>query len=153
MVVVAVPDNESPDGLCNTCVKEIYKQTPTVLAMDSNGAHVSSKMDDERARHERRVRLKELNLSPRQQGRSLLLPSGNFSTLPTEFSRLDSSLKRHTTLIKRIRQSMTADNRDQILKDLESLSLEKYIDEIAGAVTEGIARCKTDKDTWGAVEV
>lgn len=88
-MVVAVPDNESPDGLCNTCVKEIYKQTPTVLAMDpaSNGAHVSSKMDDERARHERRVRLKELNLSPRQQGRSLLLPSGNFSTLPTEFSR------------------------------------------------------------------
>lgn len=114
---------------------------------------MSSRTDDERARHERRVRLKELNLNPGRQGSFLPLSFGNLSTLSTEFSRLDSSLKRHTTLIKRIRQSMAADNRDQILKDLESLSLEKYIDEIAGAVTEGIARCKTDKDTWGAVEV
>jgi regulator of nonsense transcripts 2 len=48
---------------------------------------------------------------------------------------------------------MAADNRDQIMKDLESLSLEKYIDEIAGAVVEGIARCKTEKDVWSAVEV
>jgi len=119
----------------------------------SNGAHVSSRTDDERARHDRRVRLKELNLNPGRQGSFLPLSFGNLSTLSTEFSRLDSSLKRHTTLIKRIRQSMAVDNRDQILKDLESLSLEKYIDEIAGAVTEGIARCKTDKDTWGAVEV
>lgn len=39
------------------------------------------------------------------------------------------------------------------MKDLETLSLEKYIDEIAGAVVEGIARCKTEKDVWGAVEV
>ncbi|KAF5354670.1 hypothetical protein D9756_005377 [Leucocoprinus leucothites] len=102
-----------------------------------NGAHASSKVDDERARHEKRARLKELNLNPGQQ----------------EFSRLDASLKRHTTLIKRMRQSMAADNKDQIIKDLESLSLEKYIDEIASAVVEGIARCKTEKDVWGAVEV
>jgi hypothetical protein len=62
-------------------------------------------------------------------------------------------LKRHTALIKRIRQSLAADNRDQILKDIESLSLEKYIDEIAGAIIEGVARCKTEKDVWAAVEV
>jgi regulator of nonsense transcripts 2 len=62
-------------------------------------------------------------------------------------------LKRHTALIKRIRQSLAADNRDQILKDIESLSLEKYIDEIASAVVEGVARCKTEKDVWAAVEV
>jgi regulator of nonsense transcripts 2 len=48
---------------------------------------------------------------------------------------------------------MAAENRDQIIKDIESLSLEKYIDEIAGAVVEGITRCKTEKDIWGAVEV
>lgn len=52
-----------------------------------------------------------------------------------------------------MRQSMAVDNRDQIMKDLESLSLEKYIDEIAGAAVEGIARCKTEKDVWGAIEV
>ncbi|KAF9451945.1 transcription factor [Macrolepiota fuliginosa MF-IS2] len=103
----------------------------------SNGVHSSSRADEERMRYEKRVKLKALNANPSQQ----------------ELSRLDSSLKRHTTLIKRIRQSMAADNRDQIMKDLESLSLEKYIDEIAGAVVEGIARCKTEKDVWGAIEI
>ena len=66
---------------------------------------------------------------------------------------LDSSLRRHTALIKRIRQSIGLDNRDQILKDLETLTLEKYIEEIAGAVPEGIARCKLEKDAWSATEV
>jgi regulator of nonsense transcripts 2 len=66
---------------------------------------------------------------------------------------LESSLKRHTALIKRIRQSIGLDNRDQILKDIETLTLEKYIDEIAGAVPEGIVRCKLEKDVWSATEV
>ena len=66
---------------------------------------------------------------------------------------LDSSLKRHTGLIKRVKQSIGTENHDQILKDIESLSLEKYIDEISAAVVEGIARCKTEKDVWSAVEV
>lgn len=48
---------------------------------------------------------------------------------------------------------MGADNHDQILKDIDSLSLEKYIDEVAGAVVEGVSRCKTEKDVWSAVEV
>lgn len=101
--------------------------------------------------------------SAQSSGRATRIPAHkvhiNWSNLVTvrsqaiEFSRLDSSLKRHTTLIKRIRQSMATDNRDQIMKDLESLSLEKYIDEIAGAVLEGVTRCKTEKDIWSAVEV
>jgi regulator of nonsense transcripts 2 len=66
---------------------------------------------------------------------------------------LESSLKRHTALIKRIRQSIGLDNRDHILKDIETLTLEKYIEEIAGAVPEGIARCKFEKDVWSAAEV
>jgi len=48
---------------------------------------------------------------------------------------------------------MAADNREQIMKDIEALSLEKYVDEIAGAVIEGLGRCKTEKDVWSAVEV
>ena len=39
------------------------------------------------------------------------------------------------------------------MKDIESLSLEKYIDEMSGAVIEGLGRCKTEKDVWSAVEV
>lgn len=66
---------------------------------------------------------------------------------------LDSSLKRHTALIKRMRQSMGTDNNEQIMKDITSLSLEKYVDELAGATLEGIARCKTERDVWSAVEV
>lgn len=71
----------------------------------------------------------------------------------TENAKLDSSLKRHTALIKRIRQSMASDNREQIIKDIDSLTLEKYIDELTGAIVEGLGRCKTEKDIWGAVEV
>ena len=62
-------------------------------------------------------------------------------------------MKRHTALIKRMRQSIGAENREHILKDIDSLSLEKYIDEIAGAAVEGVGRCKTEKDVWSAVEV
>ena len=66
---------------------------------------------------------------------------------------LDSSLKRHTAFIKKTRQSVGAENRDQLLKDIETLSLEKYVDELDNAVLEGISRCKSEKDVWSAVEV
>ncbi|KAG6845896.1 hypothetical protein H0H87_000702 [Tephrocybe sp. NHM501043] len=102
----------------------------------SNGAQPTSKAEDERARLLKRATLRKANLNPTIQD-----------------SSKDSSLKRHTALIKRIRQSLATDSRDQILKDIDSLSLEKYIDEIAGAVVEGISRCKTERDVWAAVEV
>ncbi|KAK7053362.1 mRNA decay protein [Paramarasmius palmivorus] len=101
-----------------------------------NGLLSNSKIEDEKARHDKRLALKQLNENP---------------TSP-ESSRLDSSLKRHTALIKRTRQSLGADNRDQILKDIDTLSLEKYVDEIVGAVMDGIVKCKTEKDVWSAVE-
>ncbi|THH05283.1 hypothetical protein EW145_g4909 [Phellinidium pouzarii] len=66
---------------------------------------------------------------------------------------LDSSLKRHTALIKRMRQSLGTDNNEQIVKDIMTLSLEKYVDELAGAALEGVVRCKTEKDIWSAVEI
>lgn len=96
------------------------------------------KADEEHSRHVKRAQLKQLNDD--RAGEELA-------------KALDSSLKRHTALIKRIKQSMGVDNHDQILKDIDTLSLEKYIDEIAGAVTEGIVRCKLEKDVWSAAEV
>ena len=66
---------------------------------------------------------------------------------------LESSLKRHTAFIKKVRQSVGAENRDQLLKDIETLSLEKYVDELGNAVLDGIPRCKSEKDVWSAVEV
>ncbi|KJA29027.1 hypothetical protein HYPSUDRAFT_33531 [Hypholoma sublateritium FD-334 SS-4] len=97
----------------------------------------AQRVDDEKSRYARRVKLKQLNTT----------------TVVQETAKLDSSLKRHTALITRIRRSLAADNREQIIKDIETLSLEKYVDELAGAVIEGLARCKTEKDVWGAVEV
>lgn len=66
---------------------------------------------------------------------------------------LDSSLKRHTALIKRAKLSIGVENRDQILKDIETLVLEKYVEEISTSLLEGLGRCKTDKDIWAATEV
>ncbi|KAF8897021.1 armadillo-type protein [Gymnopilus junonius] len=106
--------------------------------MELNAASVQvARLDDEKARYAKRVKLRQLNTAPIAQ----------------ETAKLDSSLKRHTALIKRTRQSMAADNKEQIMKDIETLSLEKYVDELAGAVIEGLARCKTEKDVWGAVEI
>ncbi|KIY53966.1 ARM repeat-containing protein [Fistulina hepatica ATCC 64428] len=103
---------------------------------------MDSKADEERARYEKRAKLRELNLNLSLQQLD-----------PAESSKLDSSLKRHTALIKRMRQSMGMDNRDQILKDIDTLTLEKYIEEIAGVVLDGVARCKTERDLWSAVEI
>lgn len=74
-----------------------------------------------------------------------------YDTAPSK--ALDSSLRRHTALIKRMRQSLGADYHEQIAKDIAQLSLEKYVDEIAQAALEGIGRCKTERDVWSAVEV
>ncbi|KAI0093344.1 ARM repeat-containing protein [Irpex rosettiformis] len=97
-----------------------------------------SKVDDEEARRLKRAALKELNVDHAGQEPS---------------KALDSSLKRHTALIKRMRLSLGSENHAQILKDIESLSLEKYVEEISGAAVEGIGRCKTEKDVWSAVEI
>ncbi|THH05893.1 hypothetical protein EW146_g9779 [Bondarzewia mesenterica] len=96
------------------------------------------KVDEERARQAKRAQLRLLNVQRAGQ---------------EPVRALDSSLKRHTALIKRMRQSVGADHRDQVLKDVEGLALEKYVDEIVGAVPEGIARCKLEKDVWSAAEV
>ncbi|KAI0311900.1 ARM repeat-containing protein [Amylostereum chailletii] len=96
-----------------------------------------SKVEEERARLLKRAQLKQLNVT-----------GGGGAA-----KSLDSSLKRHTALIKRIRLSIGTDNHDQILKDIDTLALEKYIDEIAGAIPEGLARCKTERDVWSATEI
>lgn len=96
------------------------------------------KSEEEYARYTRRSALKALNVSNATNGSS---------------KPLDSSLKRYSAFIKKIRQSIGTENRDQLLKDIETLSLEKYVDELDSAVLEGILRCKSEKDVWSAVEI
>lgn len=116
-----------------------------------------SKEDEESARRMKRIKLKASNAEVQGTAETAFLEIHRMFTFdllilepPKNF---DSSLKRHTALIKRMRMSIGSDNRDQILKDIESLSLEKYIDEIASAVVEGVSRCKTERDVWSATEV
>jgi regulator of nonsense transcripts 2 len=52
-----------------------------------------------------------------------------------------------------MRQSIGVDNREQTLRDIDSLALEKYIEEIVSSIAEGAGKCKTEKDVWSAVEV
>jgi len=39
------------------------------------------------------------------------------------------------------------------LKDIKTLTLEKYISEVVVAVLEGAQKCKATADVWAAVEV
>lgn len=126
--------------------------------------NVKDKEDEELAKRTRRKNLKVLNTEHSGEGTSLLCShiscrvrhSNRCCAVPAlkePLKNLDSSLKRHTALIKRMRQSLATDNYEHIMKDIASLSLEKYVDELASAVVEGVARCKTERDVWSAVEV
>ncbi|KAH8074200.1 ARM repeat-containing protein [Cristinia sonorae] len=107
--------------------------------MDTTGSNgPPPRVDEEVARRTKRAQLKHRNVS--EAGKEV-------------GKALDSSLKRHTAWVRRIRQSLGVENHDQIMKDIEPLSLEKYVEEMPGAVLEGIARCKTEKDVWSAVEI
>ncbi|KZO98973.1 ARM repeat-containing protein [Calocera viscosa TUFC12733] len=100
----------------------------------------ASKDDSELSKRQRRLALRANNLAA-------------YTSPETPSKSLDSSLKRHTALIKRLRQSLAYENRDQVMKDVDTLTLEKYLDEIVGAISEGVFKCKTDRDVWSAVEV
>lgn len=68
--------------------------------------------------------------------------------------KLDTSLKRHTSLLTRFRSSLhTPTALAGILKDISALSLEKYVDEAVGGVEEGLIKCKSGAEISGAVDV
>ncbi|KAF8678280.1 Up-frameshift suppressor 2 [Rhizoctonia solani] len=108
-----------------------------VMKKDDEEMNRESREEEEKQKRQKRAELKKSNETP--------------PAAPNK--SLDSSLKRHSALIKRLRQSLGADNRDQVLKDVDSLSLEKYVEEIVQASVDGMSRCKTEKDIWSATEI
>lgn len=71
-----------------------------------------------------------------------------------ELVSLDSSLKRNTAYIKRLRTSLqAADAIAALITEVNSLSLEKYVSELVPAAIEGIGRCKSGVEINGAVDV
>jgi regulator of nonsense transcripts 2 len=68
-------------------------------------------------------------------------------------SKLDSSLKKNTAFIKKIRTSINHDQYQAILKDISSLSLEKYLSEIITSVCEGLLKVSKHDDIVAAMEI
>ncbi|GAA5841601.1 hypothetical protein JCM3766R1_006786 [Sporobolomyces carnicolor] len=99
--------------------------------------------DAKDSKRQRRLELRAANLAAWERG-----------TSPDGLGKLDTSLKRHTALLVKLRSSLnTTAQIPALLKEISGLSLEKYVEEAVGAVVEGLAKCKTGAETTGAVEV
>ena len=66
---------------------------------------------------------------------------------------LDSSLKKNTAFIKRLRTAITAPILQTFLQEIRTLSLHKYLSEIISACYEGICKLKTPGETAAGVEI
>ncbi|KAL6858494.1 ARM repeat-containing protein [Trichoderma novae-zelandiae] len=68
-------------------------------------------------------------------------------------SSLDSSLKKNTAFIKRLRTAISAATLSTFLQEIRTLSLHKYLSEIISACYEGLCRLKTPGEIDAAVEI
>ncbi|RMZ84489.1 hypothetical protein DV736_g6601, partial [Chaetothyriales sp. CBS 134916] len=66
---------------------------------------------------------------------------------------LDSSLKKNTAFIKRLRTGINTAGQATLLNEIRSLSLEKYLSEIIAATAEGVSKLKTAGEIVCATEV
>lgn len=68
-------------------------------------------------------------------------------------SSLDSSLKKNTAFIKRLRTGITAAAQSGLISEIRTLSLQRYLSEIIAATAEGLNRLKTPGDIAAGIEV
>lgn len=66
---------------------------------------------------------------------------------------LDSNMKKNTGFIKRVKQTLGVESRDHIVKEVATLNLDKYVEEVVQAIPEGLAKCASQKDSFAAAEV
>ena len=66
---------------------------------------------------------------------------------------MDSSLKKNTAFIKRVRTAITAAGTSTFIQEIRSLSLHKYLSEVTSASYEGLCRLKTPGEIAAGVEV
>ncbi|WFD30650.1 mRNA decay protein [Malassezia sp. CBS 17886] len=66
---------------------------------------------------------------------------------------LDSTLKRNSGFIKRLRQGNVHDVRESLLREAGVLNLDKYMDELIPSAVELLARSTTVRDRQAAVEL
>lgn len=66
---------------------------------------------------------------------------------------LDTTLKKNTAFIKRCKVGLVEDQQATLLKEVATLSLDKYLAEIVADLTEGLTKCKSSADLFTGVEV
>lgn len=66
---------------------------------------------------------------------------------------LDSSLKKNTAFIKRLRTAITAATLGTFLQEIRTLSLHKYLSEIISACYEGLCKLKSPGEIEAGVEI
>ncbi|CCE79684.1 Piso0_001766 [Millerozyma farinosa CBS 7064] len=68
-------------------------------------------------------------------------------------TKLDSSLKKNSAFIKRIKTPIASDSVPAILREVGNLSLEKYLTEIVSSAIEGVQKVGRNDEVVGAVEL
>jgi regulator of nonsense transcripts 2 len=80
----------------------------------------------------------------------------NYLTAADVFPTLaspDSSLKKNTAFIKRVRTAIASNITASCLQEIRSLSLHRYLSELISACYEGLCRLKTPADVSAGVEI
>lgn len=67
--------------------------------------------------------------------------------------KLDTSLKKNTAFIKKVRLGITKENEKQLMDGIQTTSLEKYINEISSALCESLCKVSKTADIQCAIEV
>ncbi|KAL5614330.1 uncharacterized protein BROUX77_000167 [Berkeleyomyces rouxiae] len=78
--------------------------------------------------------------------------NGEQDVFPVSAS-LDSSLKKNTAFIKRLRTTISAATLPTFLQEIRTLSLHKYLAEIVSACYEGLCKLKNPGDVEAGVEI
>lgn len=68
-------------------------------------------------------------------------------------NKLDSSLKKNTAFIKKLRMGINQESSKQLIEAIKTTSLEKYINEISAALCESLTYVSKNSDIEAAVEI
>ncbi|CCF58121.1 hypothetical protein KAFR_0D04740 [Kazachstania africana CBS 2517] len=73
---------------------------------------------------------------------------------PLKNKKLDSSIKKNTGFIKKLKKGFTKDSKDSLLKDLSEISLAKYLSELVTTVNEVLSNVPNrNEEVLVAIEV
>jgi regulator of nonsense transcripts 2 len=101
---------------------EVVPEEPSAENEEEERAELQKYVDELKERISQKQELREKNLN-RQ------VPDDSF------FFKLDSSLKKNTAFVKKLKQ-FTSAQLDSLLKDMSGLNLSKYISEVSQALVE-----------------